>query len=1561
MRRRILSIVMSVIVLVNTYAMSISAETVEAVSGALSNYADGFESGFSLGNIETSSDTVLGGILAETIDEEIAVASEKAAEANRIIDVKVVDTYTMSVEFTADIDCTAIVAIYDETGVQMLTSGSIEVFADETQTYIDFDDIPDYFFLRAYLVETETMKPLSTQYESDLYTQDMQEFVNKTVDDFEQDKILNFDDDNTTNFAVYNDSTIIVEETQGVNTIVLQDDENGVYEFADADESIINLASGDVLSYEYLDNEVVLIKVDTINVDGNNVRITGTDIEKEDVFEYISVDTISDAEDAKVDTSYMDEDIEYLGLAEGLEENEQQTYASISGKKTLGFEFELGNKDKGGFDASIKGKLNFAATIKLEFKWSRNKKYFDAELEYVVGFKDVTINAGYNNQIKMFPEFSTSPVAGVYITFKPSLVIDADVSVKVNANLSGSIGFRIKGNGIENISKNPKFKTELKLEGKVYIGISMEPKVKILSDYIANASMKAEAGVELSMKSCDKSKNDMTVSIHDCKGCFEGEIDSKFNLSVSAKIAKVKFEIKAIKYKCKITDMYYSSDFNEFGFDTCPHIKYKVSVEVKDASTKKPIEGVLVYDDDCITNEKGKVSFFVPNGEYKNKIVPVKEGYKDCTAKNSIRVKNNSKSLSLFMIKTSDAGEGETGGETENPEETEIYWPDKNKNFIVEPRKDGDLWWSIDEDGLLEIWGKGDYANADWTWLFYTDRIKTAKIVVSDISNCRDMFRHCHSLTTIDVSKFDTSNVTDMGSMFSSCRSLTTIDVSKFDTSKVTNMNGMFEDCDSLTTIDVSKFDTSKVTNMNSMFEDCDSLTTIDVSNFDTSNVTDMGDMFSFCRSLTTIDVSKFDTSKVTNMGSMFRYCESLTTIGVRNFNTSKVADMSNMFDACHSLTTIDVSKFDTSKVTDMGEMFYGCKNLITIDVSKFDTSRVTNMGGMFRDCHNLTTIDNISKFDTSKVTNMGGMFWDCHSLTTIDVSNFDTSKVTDMSGMFYRCENLITIDVSNFDTSKVTNMSGMFEHCHSLTTIDVNKFDTRNVTSMSCMFYGCGNLITIDVSNFDTSNVTSMGEMFYGCKNLITIDVSNFGTSKVTNMGGMFWDCHSLTTIDVRNFDTSNVTDMESMFMGCHSLMTIDVSSFDTSKVTNMRGMFWDCLSLTTIDVNNFDTSKVTDMRAMFCNCKSLITIDVRNFDTNNVTNMEQMFSFCHSLTTIDVSNFDTSKVTNMMHMFDDCNSLTTIDLSNFDTGNVTRMEGMFYGCMKLETVYLNINPNAATDGMFEGCPATVITPTTSSSLNKDDTYAIEKSVKPYTMLTTSYDEAQAESDEVIEVQNTGNMTAKTFTGLKPNTVYNFYDMKDKDAAEPYATDNILFIIQATSDASGTIEINYIQREPYESSDAFVVPMQGYILFGQVESFSASSDTSHAVDIKLYNSNDTSMNNAIYEVESTDGTYEIDDVEAGDYIMSVSKENHVTRCYNITISDSDTEQDVTICLKGDVTGDGKVNSQDLNTVRNHINYAAQITDEYKFRCADVTGDGRINSQDLNAIRNHINYENRFW
>ena len=68
----------------------------------------------------------------------------------------------------------------------------------------------------------------------------------------------------------------------------------------------------------------------------------------------------------------------------------------------------------------------------------------------------------------------------------------------------------------------------------------------------------------------------------------------------------------------------------------------------------------------------------------------------------------------------------------------------------------------------------------------------------SNVTNMYGMFSTCHSLTSLDVSRFNTSNVTNMGSMFQNCNSLTLLNLSGFDTSKVTNMDYMFGDCTAL-------------------------------------------------------------------------------------------------------------------------------------------------------------------------------------------------------------------------------------------------------------------------------------------------------------------------------------------------------------------------------------------------------------------------------------------------------------------------------------------------------------------------------------------------------------------------------------------------------------------------------------------------------------------------------------------------------------------------------------------------------------------------------------------
>ena len=326
------------------------------------------------------------------------------------------------------------------------------------------------------------------------------------------------------------------------------------------------------------------------------------------------------------------------------------------------------------------------------------------------------------------------------------------------------------------------------------------------------------------------------------------------------------------------------------------------------------------------------------------------------------------------------------------------------------------------------------------------------------------LFRDFENVESIDLTYLDTIKVTNMREMFDGCSSLTSLDLSHFNTSQVTDMTHMFYKCSSLTNLDVSNFNTSQVTSMNYMFASCSSLTSLDVSSFDTSKVTDMNQMFYFCSELTSLDVSGFDTSQVTKMYGMFSWCRSLTSLNTTNFNTSNATDMRSMFDYCRNLTSLNLTNFNTSQVTRMSSMFENCRKLTSLDLSNFNTSQVTDMSSMFDECSGLTSLD-ISNFDTSQVTDMDSMFAHCSNLTSLDLSNFDTSQVTDMGWMFQECSNLTSLDVSGFDTSQVTDMSYMFNGCYELTNLDMRNA-TFNATSYTDMFYYVPNGITITVKD---------------------------------------------------------------------------------------------------------------------------------------------------------------------------------------------------------------------------------------------------------------------------------------------------------------------------------------------------------------------------------------------------------------------------------------------------------------------------------------------------------------
>ncbi len=96
---------------------------------------------------------------------------------------------------------------------------------------------------------------------------------------------------------------------------------------------------------------------------------------------------------------------------------------------------------------------------------------------------------------------------------------------------------------------------------------------------------------------------------------------------------------------------------------------------------------------------------------------------------------------------------------------------------------------------------------------------------------------------------------------------------------------------------------------------------------------------------------------------------------------------------------------------------------------------------------------------------------------------------------------------------------------------------------------------------------------------------------------------------------------------------------------------------------------------------------------------------------------------------------------------------------------------------------------------------------------------------------------------------------------------------------------------------------------------------------------------------------YDIPGVAAGTYTVQVSKKNHVTREYTVTVGGDTKTQNAEIWLRGDVNGDGKVNKNDAIHLLKHVMLPAV----YKInQSGDMNGDGKMNKDDAIHLLKHV-------
>ena len=145
-------------------------------------------------------------------------------------------------------------------------------------------------------------------------------------------------------------------------------------------------------------------------------------------------------------------------------------------------------------------------------------------------------------------------------------------------------------------------------------------------------------------------------------------------------------------------------------------------------------------------------------------------------------------------------------------------------------------------------------------------------------------------------------------------------------------------------------------------------------------------------------------------------------------------------------------------------------------------------------------------------------------------------------------------------------------------------------------------------------------------------------------------------------------------------------------------------------------------------------------------------------------------------------------------------------------------------------------------------------------------------------------------------------------------------------------------------------VPALNYTISGTITSYLVDGD----ITIQLFKDGEV-VYTAI--VNGTVVSYSIENVAAGTYTMVVSKENHISRSYEIVVGEEDVTADAEICPKGDITGDGIVNVKDFQRLLRHVNKTNSLED-YALECGDVTGDGIVNVKDFQRMLRHINKTN---
>lgn len=692
-----------------------------------------------------------GQLLVNSMDEQNGTNGEYTS---RVTSLKM-NGHTATVEFVTDKAADLVVAVYtDSDAEEMVASGTAEVSGsggnDSVSVAIQ-GEIPEYYTVKAFLLNKNTHEPLSQVYTDSSRTKVMVDLSTAKASDFPEDRVINLDGQDDTNFAVVSDETTLVtyeNNAAGKNQVISEDDDALVYVIGNASDEIKNLQPNDILTYEYEPGILLVVRVKDISADGDTVTIYGDDTLKlTDAFDAIKVENEEDGENMSYDSDGADPDITYTGKMygdpeEGIdfdEEGEEENSGPEVVTNKIAFTFKIGtgmfNADKGkdkkdeGFkeDVGINGTYSFSGTVKVKWYVTDEKQTVTISTDYE-NVISVEISDAQTRDVRL-GKIGGMPIPGVYIGLEPTLKFKAEAKGKLALSRKESVTatYSNENEDVTWTNTEPETKISVKVEGTLYLGIDASPTIRLAGKLVV-AKLVLEGGLE--GKVTEGIWEDTSgESKHDCEVCFaisaNATTKSGFNISLLYGVGK--FGKTFGELTRPIWEGYWSASHQKFGKGSCPYKAYRVLIEVDG----KPFPGIEIMQgtmEECgagtakrlgATGTDGLLAGFWAPGRYTVTAVVSGQPYGQYT----FNVEESARKVKIvagsYVEPENGAGTDPGGSETPDPDNPDQNQPEENVDYAFENRT-----LTIYTDRAMENFNSAE----DTPW--YEDRNQIVQVVL---------------------------------------------------------------------------------------------------------------------------------------------------------------------------------------------------------------------------------------------------------------------------------------------------------------------------------------------------------------------------------------------------------------------------------------------------------------------------------------------------------------------------------------------------------------------------------------------------------------------------------------------------------------------------------------------------------------------------------------------------------------------------------------------------------------------------------------------------------------